>query len=274
MPLFYKLTPQVKKGVRKRDEKNAGPKVIVSLTTFPPRVSQLWLVLESLLRQTYKPDKIILWLAKSQFESINMLDERILKMQKRGLEIQFCDDLKSHKKYYYAMEEYSGDIIITVDDDIFQPENLVGNLMNKYIEFPNCVVCYRAHKITFADYGINEYDDWDLLSKTSEGPDHLLMATNGAGALYPPNCLSKEVLKKNMIKELCFEADDIWLKCMSFMGGTKTVKVCKNSPRILTVKGSSENGLAKDNVINKKNDFQLKSVMQHYGIDFRCSDNY
>ena len=39
---------------------------------------------------------------------------------KKQLEIIFVEeDLRSHKKYYYAFKEYQNDIIITIDDDIF-----------------------------------------------------------------------------------------------------------------------------------------------------------
>src|SRR5699024_12638905 len=65
-----------------------------------------------LLRQTYPPDKIILWLAKEQFEGRNTLPNNLLDLEKRGLEIVFCDeDLRSHKKYYYAIKKFSKDIL-------------------------------------------------------------------------------------------------------------------------------------------------------------------
>ena len=45
-----------------------------------------------------------------------------LDQQKRGLTIRFCEDLKAHKKYYYAFKEYPDDIVITVDDDVIYPQ--------------------------------------------------------------------------------------------------------------------------------------------------------
>ena len=41
--------------------------VIVSLTTFPPRISQLHLMLKSILWQTCPPEKIIVWLSEQEF---------------------------------------------------------------------------------------------------------------------------------------------------------------------------------------------------------------
>src|SRR5690606_5759236 len=45
-----------------RDEK-----YIVSFTSFPGRIDQVWIVAELLLRQSFKPDAVILWLSEEQF---------------------------------------------------------------------------------------------------------------------------------------------------------------------------------------------------------------
>ena len=44
---------------------NRKPKIIVSLTSIPSRIHLTHLVIESILRQTVLPDKIVLWLSKS-----------------------------------------------------------------------------------------------------------------------------------------------------------------------------------------------------------------
>ena len=46
---------------------STNEEVILSLTSFPLRTGKLWMVLESLLRQTIKPSRIIVWLSKCQF---------------------------------------------------------------------------------------------------------------------------------------------------------------------------------------------------------------
>lgn len=78
--------------VKKREQK-----IIVSLTSFPKRIDTLWITIETLLRQSMKPDEIILWLAEEQFNGIDSLPKALLEQQKRGLTIRFCDDLRSHK---------------------------------------------------------------------------------------------------------------------------------------------------------------------------------
>ena len=52
-----------------------------------------------------------MWLAKEQFENIEDLPQELKEQQKRGLTIRFCDDLRSHKKYYYVLQENPNDIV-------------------------------------------------------------------------------------------------------------------------------------------------------------------
>ncbi|MBU3207627.1 glycosyltransferase family 2 protein [Clostridium algidicarnis] len=265
VPIYYSLTPTKKSGVNKGIKE---PKVIVSLTSFPPRMNMIWMVLESLLRQTRKPDKIILWLADSQIKSKDDIDNRVLKMYDRGLEIRFCEDLKSHKKYYYTMKYFKEDIVITVDDDLFYPENMIEKMLDKHYQYPNNIICYRAHKITFKDNSVDKYLNWDYASPNLTGPDELLIPTGGAGALYPPKSLNEEVFNINSIKSLCPNADDIWLKCMGFMNGTKVVKVYPLYSEMFSVFNSDKDGLAKSNVIGGENDIQFKNIIDHYSIKF------
>ena len=81
-------------------------KIIASLTSYPARINIVPYVIASILNQTMKPDKIILWLAEAQFpdkELPKVFDE----VKACGVEIKFCPEgIGPHKKYYYAMKEY------------------------------------------------------------------------------------------------------------------------------------------------------------------------
>ena len=76
---------------------------VLSLTSFPGRIDDVWIAVECLLRQTFKPDKIILWLAIGQFPD-KVTPDSLKKLESRGLEVKFCeDDLRAHKKYSYIL---------------------------------------------------------------------------------------------------------------------------------------------------------------------------
>ena len=226
MPIVYKC---FNKELGIQDDNN----VVVSLTSYPDRINKIWITIESLLRQSSKPKKIILWLAESQFpEKTKSLPKDLLKLQKRGLTIKFCEDIKSFKKFIYTAKIYNNYIIITADDDVIYPNDWIEKLLKEHVVNPNCVCCYRAHPIRLNDnMRPKKYKDWDFTSNGVKGPSHLLIATGVGGILYPPNFFTKEMLDINLIQKLCPLADDIWLKVMELINDYKVVKVddrCKH----------------------------------------------
>ncbi|WP_321381716.1 hypothetical protein [Trichococcus shcherbakoviae] len=239
--------------------------VILSLTSFPARIDTLWIVIETLLRQTYKPEKIILWLANSQFESYEDLPIRLRKLTNRGLEIRFCDDMRSHKKYYYTMKNYPDHTVITVDDDTFYPENLVENLIHISQIYPNTICCNLAHRMTFdSNDNILPYTNWDSGAQGCNTPSDNLVPIGCEGVLYPPGSLNKNLFDKEQILQLCPLADDLWLKAMASLNEYKSVKVRPDSipfANLLSAKKSSLNAI---NVNENKNDEQLRNVIDAY----------
>ena len=60
-------------------------KIIVSLTTFPARIGYVHLAIKSLLHQTKRPNKVILWLGEEFFpEGENNLPESLLELKPLG----------------------------------------------------------------------------------------------------------------------------------------------------------------------------------------------
>ena len=106
--------------------------VIVSLTTFPPRISQLHLMLKSILWQTCPPEKIIVWLSEQEFPGrLNDLPEELKILMAKGIEFRFVsENFRSHKKYHYVFREYPDSKVITVDDDLIYPRNTVERLLS------------------------------------------------------------------------------------------------------------------------------------------------
>ena len=110
------------------------------------------------------------------------------------------------------------------------------------------------------------YNNWNYRATGCAGPDLYLCATGCGGCLYPPNLLPEEVFNKEVFEEICFYADDLWLKCMEQINHIPTVLTGVNNPEIISTIGSNEGGLAQSNVEGGKNDQQFKSVTKHYGI--------
>ena len=269
VPIYYLITRDFAPVLNKSDRKS-NKRIIVSLTTFPNRIDRLWIVIESLLRQSYKPDLIILWLSKDQFNAIEELPRRLLNQQKNGLEIKLCEhDLKSHKKYFYALKEYTDDVIVTFDDDVLYSSKVLETLVRLNERFPLSICCNVGHRITIGDGEILPYNQWEQLEEMS-GPSYSISFIGVGGVLYPPGSLPKEVFNNDVFEKICLSADDIWLKAMSLLGKTRVVKSDYFS-NYLPVIHFNNKTLSSSNVSLNKNDQQLKDVRSYYiqksGID-------
>lgn len=265
LPLYLNFTKKDSR-LQISDKEN----IIVSLTTFPGRISKLWMVIECMLRQTMLPNKIVLYLAKDQFpnELKDLPDNLLGYYKKKQLDIKFVEeDLRSHKKYYYAFKEFQNDIIITIDDDIFYPSNIIKDLMDLHEKFPDAICCHRAHKIVRNDDNtISKYSKWKKVFGNF-GPAFDLFHTSGGGTLYKTDFFSEEVVNKEAFVSLCFMADDVWLNIMAQLNKTKTVKSSYFSNLIPIENKNSLFKLSQENVADGGNDKQLQNLIQNYNIN-------
>lgn len=243
-------------------------KIICSLTTFPARVSNIWLTIVSLMHQYEKPDKIILWLSKDQFLSIDDLPKKLLKLRDRGLEIYLCDgDLRSHKKYYYAMKEFPNDIIITFDDDVYYDPRTLGELYQCYLKDNKSIWINRGWRIKYDINGeVLPYKKWEFLLK-EQAPSYNILQTGVGGVLYPPYVMHSLLLNDLLFMEYCQLADDIWLY---FMANINNTKIGKTGADFLVIPIFNKNDvkLSAINVGENRNDNQFKNV-----ISFLQSEN-
>lgn len=241
--------------------------IVVSLTSFPARFHDLDLCLKSLFSQTVLPDHIILWLG---CDSINSnYDVIFRKYMNLGLEI-FIDtknNYKSHKKYLYAFEKYPDALIITVDDDLVYPKDMIESLLNVHMVYPDTVVARRVHRITWNSTGqINPYLLWEGECESIRKPSHSLVATTGAGTLFPPGSLYKDYNNVELLQKMAPTADDIWLKFMALLQGTKVVWAKNNMKMPSSLKSAHIGELAVVNCDNGENDLSVKYLMSHYNL--------
>jgi hypothetical protein len=263
LPLYFIVTKHAQQyKLSKSNEAKSQAKIIVSFTSFPLRIKKVWLVVECMLHQTYKPDMIILWLSKEQFNSIKVLPQRLLKLQKRGLTIRMVEgDLKSHKKYYYTIKEYQSDHIITIDDDIFYPTNMIKMLIDVHKKYPDSIISRRSLSITYdKSNGIKTYLDWKRCGNDTS-ISAFLFFTSGGGTFFPAKSFYRDVTNNTLFMALCQYADDIWLNAMIRLN-KKNIVVISNQSSILPVIRKQQMALFDINV--NKQDEQINNVMQHY----------
>jgi len=270
IPVFFIATQKNKKYKLENNENlNSKPNmIVVSMTSFPDRIKRVWLVIESILRQTKKPDRIILWLSKEQFPSLNVLSERLLMLRKRGLDIRFVDEnLFSHKKYYYTVQEFPNDYMLTIDDDIFYRSTMIEDLMKYSLSYPATVIAQYASYIQNNKGNLKPYNSWALVEHEDLISKNLFLGSGG-GTLFPPNSLGSEVQNKFLFNSLTPYADDVWLNAMCKLYGTKIIKI-RHYSVFLPVLYLSSWKLSINNIGNNQNDYYLKLVQDYFKQNYK-----
>lgn len=255
--------------VRKHDyetmKRMISRRLIVSLTTYPRRIGLIPQVLQSIYAQTRQPDEIVLWLAESQFphrEEDLPGDVRKLAEENR-LTIRWCEDLKAHKKYFFAMQEFPDDLIVTIDDDLTYSKDMLSSLYASYLLYPEAVSTVRAHLVMLdEDKKIMPYQAWIQETDTCiHEPCMQLMATGGAGVLYPPHLFRKEFFDREAVMENSPYADDLWLKAMQLASDVPVV-VARPHEQLQYLPDSQEEALHLINVRKNQNDVQLAQIIR------------
>ena len=232
--------------------------LIVSLTSFPARINDVWKVVECLKRQTVLPEKIILWLSKKQFLSDDSIPEELKKREDDLFEIRFIDeDIRSHKKYFYVLNDYPDKTFITCDDDIYYYPNLIRDLVKTSKQFPNCVIANITSEISYENGVLLPYMLWNRKYKPFASLNRVQIGAGGV--LYPPHCLSDFVLRKELFTKLAPLADDLWLNLMTRL---KRTPVVQNNRYILflPIQSTSPSLWSVNNGVENMNDKQIQQL--------------
>ncbi len=267
-------------GVATPAEASQEAPVVVSLTTYGNRIHDVFLVIESLMQQTVKADKIVLWLDEAEF-SPSTIPHSLCLQQQRGLEIGYCPNLKSYKKLIPSLKKYPEAVIITVDDDVLYPHDFIERLVAAHRLDPESVWFNRGNLMRLAADGSPlPYEQWSKLDDNTnqttwadapllhEGTP-LAFPTGNGGVLYPPHVLDAEVMRDDLFMQLCPSADDIWFKLMTFKNGRLSRLALREKPfahAFTTLPDHQDMALNRINIDQNRNDLQLKAVMEHYQL--------
>ena len=245
-------------------------KVIISLTSYGRRVSKtLPYTVISLLRQTYKPDMIVLWLDSDNWNDDN-LPKKLVKLKQYGLTIKYCKDLKSYKKLIPALEMFPDDIIVTCDDDVFYRKDMLERLMREYGKDPTRIYAHRAHKLKFSEKGeLLPYNDWE--NQISGVAGNFVFPTGIAGCLYKRSLLYQDICREDLFVKLAPKADDVWFYFMGLLQHTSRYVLPYQGDICIPLDGfyqyfHKDASLAASNRKESQNDIQIRNVMEYYSI--------
>lgn len=192
---------------------------ILSLTSHPARFDALAQALPHLKEQVLQPTEIIVNIAHAD---INQLPQSIRDLAATGyIVINECADLGPGKKLIPTVKLYPGLPIIVIDDDLILAPELTLQLMLEHHLFPDSIIASRVHRVTYAQDGsLEPFSAWEKGSDSLPGPSFDLLATSGAGTLFPAGALHPEALDEVRYRELAFHTDDLWWYFQGRRNGT------------------------------------------------------
>lgn len=242
---------------------------IISLTSFPKRIDLIHHTIKSLKSQKYPYQKIVLWLAESEFKEREVPDT-LLELIDDKFVIKWCENLYSYKKLIPSLIEFPDEIIVVCDDDAIYPEDWLGNLVYMSNRYPDCIIASRAHQILMDNEKILSYNCWNQCLTYVSQPAFNIFPTGVGGILLKRSFFHDDITNKKKFLSLAKSNDDFWIWAMATLKGTK----CMLSHQTLnfpeTVEGTQEYALYKINVIQNANDEILNNIINYYPSITKC----
>lgn len=243
--------------------------VIVSLTSYGRRViDSAPYAIYSIFTQSALPNRIVLWLDNDNWNEDN-LPYLLKRLQKSGLEIYFCSDIKSYKKLIPSLKMFPDNYIVVIDDDFYYNKDFVKWLVDAYNNSDKHTVFATWGRIVGKKGGkFLPYTQW---KDCKYGDENSVYSLYGGGAGYPPKIFDEEIFREDIFMKLCPTADDIWFWVQEIRMGVKT-RLTTNHGHGLhrPVDRISEydisGALTKINDFGGQNDVQLRNLLEYYHL--------
>ena len=239
--------------------------LIVSLTSFPARIKYVYMPICAILFNSIVPRKVVLWLSEEQFSSLDILPKKLLALQKFGLEIRLVHgDLKSHKKYYYAYQEFNNDLVLLIDDDLIYPSFFVANILKAWKASKKPCMVYNYGTCLYSKNG--EWLKPQERTQINDADDNSgrILAGSGGGVLLNPSSLHPIYKEKDVFMDLTPHGDDYWLNALYRLSGLAMIKLeggqllqlyIPHDTRLWTI-----NKVEIDKTISKLNNFFMEKL--------------
>lgn len=203
--------------------------VYISLTSIFKNQNILLQTLQSIIKQSKKPDKIFLWLSEEPY----MLDEGFKNKKITNshlltfindnsiIDIKWVKNTGPYRKLLPLLKEKWDEdcVIITIDDDSIYEHNLIENLLNDYYE-QACVIGYRGFTPSFDKLENFDYKKRDKLQPLSI----YNFLTGKGGVLYKPEFFHKThdlIFNHVIYLDTCKTQDDIWFYIVRLLNNIK-----------------------------------------------------
>jgi hypothetical protein len=241
--------------------KKSNLKYVLSFTSHPARFTALEQLIPSITSQILEPSEIYLNIAK---EHLPLLSRDLAKkLKSAGIIVNPVNDLGPGKKLIPTLTSTKLPIIC-IDDDLVLPADLTLQLMLQHRLYPNSIIASRTHRITTDSTGsIRPFKEWELQFSKSAGPEPELLATSGAGTLFPLGSLHTDATNEKLYIDLAFHTDDLWWYFQARRIGTNVRRI-PGRRALNFIEGTQADGLWSTG--NKgRNEENLLKLIAKYG---------
>lgn len=200
--------------------------IIVSLTSFPAAIPFAVRAIQSILKGTVQPDKVILYLTFSQFPNSKIPQElQDLSDSNSIFEIRnYDEDIRSYRKLIPALKDFPDAVIVTVDDDVWYDKNMLRDLLRLHKQIPDVIIAHRAKRIKLnAPYRKWKKYRWYSFFAKKLNYSFKNIQTGVGGVLYPPHSFNLQMIDCDIIAKIAPTTDDIWFWAAAVAHGTYVV---------------------------------------------------
>ena len=133
--------------------------------------------------------------------------------------------MRSYKKLIPAYQAFPEDYILTADDDILYPKDLIETTWMTHLHYPEAIIGAWMREPHIENGAAEPYSTWDYIQP--EEPQPMPMPVGAAGVFYPPHSLKKEMMEWDLARQYAPQADDIWFWAAGMAVGTKKITPTK-----------------------------------------------
>lgn len=227
-------------------------KIIVSCTTTKNRLDLLYYMIESLKKQTLRPNVVYINISSEpSFLGDEGITEAPTWFDQNFIRINWIKDIGPYGKLLPIIRQVNNDdLIITADDDVLYHSEWLNSLVTLADDYPDNIVCARGREIKKNIFGNWQgYYNWKRILHREQGM--LILPTGTGGVVYRKSLLDLDFLLDPAFQKIAPTADDLWFR-MASLRKNVPVYVCPEIDQ-KNVYLKHERGLEQMNFERKKN---------------------